>query len=199
VIAVFAKEPRPGTVKTRLAATLGAEAAAALHARLVHRTLATATRAFPGRVELWCAPDASGAFFAECESRFGVRLRTQQGQDLGVRMAHAFEDASRRGEALVLVGSDCAALEARDLREALELLRSHDAVVAPAEDGGYALIALKAPAPALFLDIAWSGPDVMATTRERAREAGLALAEMRTLWDVDRPEDVARLEREGLA
>jgi glycosyltransferase A (GT-A) superfamily protein (DUF2064 family) len=80
----------------------------------------------------------------------------------------------------------------------MALLARHDAVVAPAEDGGYVLIGLARPAPGLFEGIAWSGPDVMEATRERARHERLDLAEMRTFWDVDRPEDVARLEREQL-
>src|SRR5688500_18042778 len=78
-VAVFAKAPVPGTVKTRLAATLGAEGAADLHAQLAERALATAATAAIGRLELWCAPDPSHAFFRRCAERYGARLRAQRG------------------------------------------------------------------------------------------------------------------------
>jgi glycosyltransferase A (GT-A) superfamily protein (DUF2064 family) len=70
-----------------------------------------------------------------------------------------------------------------------------DAVLAPAEDGGYALIALRRVSPRLFADIDWGGPRVMAQTRERLAALGWRWRELPTLWDVDRPEDVARLRR----
>ena len=73
-IAVFAKAPVPGEVKTRLVATLGAEGAARLHERLVERALATALAARLGPVTLWCAPDQSHAFFRQCAARHGVEL-----------------------------------------------------------------------------------------------------------------------------
>jgi rSAM/selenodomain-associated transferase 1 len=196
-IAVFAKAPRPGHVKTRLTPAMSPGEAAALHESLVERALGTAVASALGPVELWCAPDAGHPFFPRCARRFGARLHVQQGQDLGARMAHAFEASHRAGRALVLIGSDCPALEPADLRDAAAALASHDAVFAPAEDGGYVLVALRAPAPALFEGIAWGGADVMQRTRERAAAAHLRLKELRTLWDVDRPEDWRRLEREG--
>jgi len=195
-IAVFARAPVPGRVKTRLARVIGNAAAAALHERLVLRTLATARAAAPGKVELWCAPDTSHPFLERCAQEFAATLRVQAEGDLGERMAHAF--AQHAGHPLVLIGSDCPALEARDLHDAICALASHDAVFAPAEDGGYVLVALERPAPGLFRDIAWGTAEVMQATRERARHAGIKLAELRTLWDVDRPEDLRRLAREAL-
>jgi rSAM/selenodomain-associated transferase 1 len=195
-VAVFARAPVPGRVKTRLARAIGDAAAAVLHERLVERAVATACAGGGGGVELWCAPDARHPFFERCAERFGVSLHVQCEGDLGARMAYAF--AQHAGQPLVLIGADCPALEPGDLRDAALALRSHDAVFAPAEDGGYVLVALARPAPVLFRDVAWGSADVMRTTREHARRAGLTLAELRTLWDVDRPEDLARLEREAL-
>jgi len=194
-VAVFARAPVPGRVKTRLAQAIGDTAAAALHERLVERALATACSARLGEIELWCAPDPDHAFFERCAGRFGAVLRAQPEGDLGARMAHVFAHLAAR--AVILIGSDCPALEPRDLREAAAALRTRDAVFAPAEDGGYVLVALARPMPALFRDVAWGSADVMRTTREHARRAGIDLAELRTLWDVDRPEDLARLEREA--
>lgn len=196
-VAVFAKAPVAGEVKTRLVPLLGAEGAARLHAALVRHALRTAAAA-GGKVALWCAPDARHPFFAQCAAEFGVALRVQQGADLGERMLRAFADAAARGEALVLIGADCPALDAGVLRAAAQALASHDAAIVPAEDGGYALIALRRPVPALFEGVPWGAGEVMALTRRRIAAAGLSCREFPALWDVDRPEDYARLRDSGL-
>ncbi len=199
VIVVFAKAPQPGAVKTRLIPLLGAEGAAALHLRLVKRALATARAAAFGRVELHCAPDAEDAFFRFCGSRYGAALAPQAAGDLGARMLAAFGTALAAHARVLLIGSDCPALSARDLRQAEQALREgHDAVLAPAEDGGYALIGLTRCDARLFEGIAWGGDGVMAETRARLAALGWRWRELETLWDVDRPEDYARLKDSGL-
>ena len=195
-IAVFAKAPVAGQVKTRLAPLLGLEGAAVLHARLVERALAEAAAAAVGPVELWCAPDPDHPFFADCARRHGARLRGQGAGDLGGRMARAFDTVHAEGGALVLVGSDCPALDRHALRDAAAALREVDAAIAPAEDGGYGLVALARPHAPLFDGIAWGTATVMAETRMRLARSGLAWRELARTWDVDRPEDYERLCRE---
>lgn len=174
-VLVFAREPRAGRVKTRLIPLLGEAGAARLHARLVRRALATARAARLGRVQLWTT-------------------RRQRGADLGARMLHAFRRGLRRAERVILIGADCPVLRARDLRAAARWLAGGaDAVFAPAEDGGYALIALRRVAPRLFEEIAWGGAQVMAQTRARLALLGWRWRELPEVWDVDRPEDVRRL------
>lgn len=174
-VLVFAREPRAGRVKTRLIPLLGPAGAARLHTRLVRRALATARAARLGRVERW-------------------GLRRQRGADLGARMLHAFRQGLRRAERVILIGADCPVLAARDLRRAARWLAGGaDAVFAPAEDGGYALIALRRVSPRLFEDIPWGGAQVMAQTRARLAALGWRWRELATVWDVDRPEDVRRL------
>src|SRR5689334_14734736 len=131
-IAVFAKAPVAGEVKTRLVPTLGADGAARLHERLVEHALETAIAARLGPVELWCAPDPAHPFFEGCAQRFGVALRRQRGADLGARMHDAF---AATGAPLLLIGSDCPALTPADLRACAAALGTHDAVFVPAEDG----------------------------------------------------------------
>jgi uncharacterized protein len=196
-IAVFAKAPVAGSVKTRLAGVLGDEGAARLHARLVRHALGTAFAAGVGRVDLWCAPDARDPFFAACARELGVRLHAQAGADLGERMHHAFEEAAARGEPLIVIGSDCPVLSAETLREAAKALHTRDAVFAPAEDGGYVMVGLARPRRRLFEDIAWGTDSVMQATRARLAECALDWKELATLWDVDRPEDLARLAQVG--
>lgn len=197
VVAVFAKAPQPGAVKTRLAGALGAQGAAELHERLVARALEVALASEVGPVQLWCAPDVIHPYFTSVGRRLGVALRRQEGADLGARMAFAFGDAFAAKRRCVLIGADCPALEPGDLREASAALADRDAAFAPAEDGGYVLVALARELP-IFEEMPWGGPHVMARTRERLRECGARWHELRTLWDVDRPEDLARLRRTGL-
>jgi hypothetical protein len=194
-IIVFARAPTPGAVKTRLIPQLGADGAAKLHARLVKQTLATARAASFARIELHGTPGINDPFFRFCAESFAVALQAQAGADLGARMLAAFESALATHPRALLVGSDCPALAARHLHEADRALRdgTADAVLVPCEDGGYALIGLKRVDAKLFEDIAWGSDRVMAETRVRLMQLGWRWRELETLWDVDRPEDYARL------
>jgi len=198
-IVVFAKAPHPGTVKTRLIPLLGEDGAAALHARFVTRTLSTARAAAIGTVDLFCAPGVDDAFLRFCGARYCVRLENQSGGNLGTRMLNAFERALASAGLVILIGTDCPALTAEHLREARRRLAAGaDAVFAPTEDGGYALIGLRRCDARLFDGVAWETPSVMAETRARLRTVGWHWEELEELWDVDRPEDYQRLLASGL-
>lgn len=192
---VFAKAPTPGEVKTRLVPALGETAATELHRQLVERTLRTAVAAQLGQVELCCTPGTNDAFFVACARQHGLPLRAQGEGDLGTRMARALELALAEGSPGVLIGCDCPALTPEYLREAAAALASgSDAVIGPAEDGGYVLIGLaRSPAAPLFEGIAWGEATVMQETRARLARLKRRWCELATLWDVDRPEDLSRL------
>jgi uncharacterized protein len=178
LIIVFARAPVLGQAKTRLIPRLGAWRAARLHARLTRHALRTAAAADCGPVEL---------YLTRPHSLFrGAAL--QRGRDLGERMHHAF---SKARQPVVLIGSDCPMLTAADLRRAARLLRGgYDAVLAPAEDGGYALIALRHPRREFFEGIDWGSGRVYAQTVQRL--AGYRWRALRRVWDLDRPEDLPR-------
>jgi rSAM/selenodomain-associated transferase 1 len=198
-VIVFARAPQPGRAKTRLVPCLGEWGAASLHRRLVRRTLRVAQAARCGPVELHGAPRARHGFFLRCARDFGAGLYAQRGGDLGQRMFNAIAAGLRRHRAVVLVGTDCPALEVRDLRRAARSLAGGcDAVIAPAEDGGYPLIGLRRASPRVFERIGWGGPDVFARTAEVLDGLGWRWRRLRTLWDVDRPEDLARLAASSL-
>ena len=197
-VVVLAKAPEPGLAKTRLIPALGAAGAAALQARLTRHALRTALAAAVGPVELCCTPAAGHPFFRACARDFAITLSQQIGADLGARMAHACARLLLRGP-VILIGSDCPALVPADLREAAQALGADcDAVIAPAEDGGYVLIGIGRPQPDLFHGIAWGTASVLAEQRARLAARGLRWRELRTLWDVDRPADLARLTEPGL-
>ena len=191
---IFAKAPVPGQVKTRLAGRWGPRGAAELYKKLLRRTLAIANAARLCPIELWAAPDARHGFFVACRRDYGLRLRRQSSGDLGQRMNHALTRTLNQGYPTVLIGSDGVSLGAAELRQAFQRLTTGaDAVLGPAADGGYVLIGLNQPAPALFRNLAWGTSTVLDATRRRLRRLGLNWAELPTGWDVDTPADVQRL------
>ena len=192
---VFARAPVPGRVKTRLVPLLGKEGAARLHAQMVEKALATARAAGFQEVDLYCAPGIESDFFVKMHKRYGVRLWAQGRGNLGDRMYRAL----RRHSCAILIGSDCPAIRPADLRAAARALADGaDAVLAPAEDGGYPLIGVRRAARQLFDGVDWGTPEVLEQTRRRLKTLRWRWRELRTLWDVDRPDDVARLKRSGL-
>lgn len=194
LIGVFARAPDPGQAKTRLIPRLGAEAAARLHAKLVRHAVETALASGVGPVELWRAPSVSQAFFRGLAAEHGLNLRIQSEGDLGERMAHAFRRMLGDAPGAILIGSDCPARAAQDLIEAREALaRGCDAVVGPVADGGYHLIALRRLELRLFAGVSWGTDRVLTQTRSRLTALGWRWHELPERWDIDRPEDLARL------
>ncbi len=191
---VFAKEPTAGTVKTRLAAAIGAQEAADLYRELVAVTLAHAVAARADAtvadIELWCAPDPDSAYFRELAAAANATRHRQPDGDLGARMAAALADALSRHAQVLLVGTDCPLLDAARLADAARSLAGHDAVLVPAEDGGYVLVGAKRPLP--FADVRWSTPHALADTVAGFARAGVRHALGAPLWDVDEPADLAR-------
>lgn len=200
-IAVFTKPPTPGLVKTRLVPALGAHGAAALHEYLLVRTLHMVSGA-GASASLWIAGNPADEALRACTDDFFLPAHRQTGDDLGQRMAAALRASLGAYRRVLLIGSDCPALTAAHLREAAAQL-DHDtpAVFIPAEDGGYVLVGvhvqsgahLDALLRAAFDDMPWSTEHVMRITRQRLTAERIRWAELPRLWDVDRPEDLARL------
>jgi hypothetical protein len=190
---IFVKAPRPGTVKTRLAQTLGAEAACAAYRRLVETLLSHlwTTR----NVEVRFTPDDA---FQEIAPwlRAGWKVSPQAGGDLGERLVRAFQDAFVAGaRRVVIIGSDCPDILKDDIEAAWASLKKNDVVLGPASDGGYWLIGLCAAAPSLFEGVPWSSAAVLQQTCHRARAAGLTVELLRELHDVDTIDDWQRFLR----
>lgn len=190
---VFAKAPWPGRAKTRLVPALGESGAAALAARLLWRAVQAAADAALGPLELCVAPDGAHPLLQALAATHGAALVPQGEGDLGARMHRALARALQRHPRALLFGTDVPALDAPVLRAAAQALDDHDAVFVPALDGGYALVGLTRPQPALFDAMSWSVPTVMDGTRARARAAGLRWAELPALADIDEPDDLRHL------
>ena len=192
-VIVMAKAPLPGFAKTRLISALGAQGAALLAERLLDTTVAQALAAALGPVDLCCAPDSQHAAFERHASSRGLVLSHQGDGDLGARMARALDRWLAQAGRALLIGTDAPSLDAAMLQRAAAALDNADAVFIPAHDGGYALVGLRRPAPSLFSGMVWSTPTVMAHTRERAAAAGLRLAELPAIADIDEPADLVHL------
>lgn len=190
MLLVFVRAPRPGTVKTRLAAEVGDGAALAVYRRLAEHTLAAARGMDEVRLRVHYTPADAGAEVAAWLGQ-GPRYLPQAEGTLGERMRAAFAEAFAEGAGrAAIVGSDLPGLSAGLLRRAFRLLDERDAVVGPARDGGYYLLGLRRPVDGVFDGIAWSTPEVLAATLRRLRRAGIEPALLEELADVDRAADL---------
>ena len=192
-IIVFAKAPVAGFAKTRLARVIGDDAAAALASRMLSETVAQAVAAAVGPVEICCAPDTSHAQFAIEQARHNISLTAQGDGDLGARMSRAFERALIGYHSAIIIGTDAPDLQAKHLQEAAKALTTHDAVFAPAHDGGYVMVGLSRAMPSLFEGVAWSTPEVMAQTREKLTALNASCFELPAFYDIDEASDLRHL------
>ncbi len=204
-LVIFAKAPIPGQVKTRLGPALTEDEAATLHGSFVLDTLER-TKAAAGTYKLSfdrvlaCAPSSTHVFFRIMEARHGVTLLDQEGDDLGARMRHAFDQLFARGyRQICLVGTDVPSLPLTHYRDAFAALTRHDLVLGPANDGGYYLIGMTRPHPALFENMPWSTDRVLALTQQKAAAEGLHTAILPTWNDVDTVEDLQALIEDCIA
>ncbi|MEJ7777939.1 MAG: TIGR04282 family arsenosugar biosynthesis glycosyltransferase [Sphingomicrobium sp.] len=188
-IMIFAKAPVPGNVKTRLIPALGEVGAARLAQQMLADTVVHAHAAGLALPELCATPNPDHPSWIG-HLPAGVRLSDQGAGDLGERLAAAAKRVIEGGERVLLIGTDCPALDGKRLAEAAGQLDHHDAVIHPALDGGYVLIGLTSFEPSIFRDIAWSSTTVAATTIARIGALGWSLYIGDTLRDIDDPSDL---------
>jgi len=181
-LAVFAKAPVPGAVKTRLQPILDAEQAARLAAAFVRDTLAKAA-VLDLPLTLYYAGSRA---LLEPLAPPSVRWIEQGDGNLGDRLA-------RVPAPCLILGTDSPHLPLASIRHALAAVPKYDVVLGPAEDGGYYFIGLRAPQPGLFHGIAWSTDEVLSQTRDKAQALGLTVHQTPLWYDLDTPEDLRRL------
>ena len=180
---IMVKNPIAGRTKTRLAAEVGDQRALRMYGELLRYTreqalgLDSITRYLHYSEHVDTHDDWSNRDFLKL---------VQVGEDLGARMAAAFDHAFVRGHnRVVIIGSDCPGLTTDILREALSALTTHELVIGPATDGGYYLLGMRHPHPELFRNMSWSTESVCEETLTRARVRGLSVKQLPTLTDVD--------------
>jgi uncharacterized protein len=188
VVAVFAKEPRPGRVKTRLAPSVSPEWAALVADAFLRDILDRLAEVNADKIVCYTPPD-SGSFFEWCRVCH-VALTPQAEGDLGCRMAAFFAEQFQAGAGpVVVVGSDSPTLPVRFIEQAFEFLENADVVLAPATDGGYCLVGCARQVPEIFRDIPWGTNTVLSTTVRQAVQNGYRLAMLPPWYDVDTWDD----------
>ena len=188
---IFVKDPVPGRVKTRLAAEIGDEAACQIYRACAELTLERLAGFHKEAVLCVDPPEAVGSIQRWLGS--GWMLRGQQGATLGERLAEATNQAFASGAArVVVVGTDSPWLAPEEVRQAFTELEQAELVLGPTDDGGYYLVGLAKPLPALFEDVAWSSPQVYAQTLAHARACGLRVRHLPRGYDIDYLRDVTR-------
>ncbi len=187
-VLLFAKAPRPGDVKTRLARDVGDAAAASAYRALGARVAAAVSAAFP--LTVWYEPAGAEA---EMRAWLGTRHRylPQPCGDLGDRLRVGFATHfARQSGPAVAIGADAPDVDAAVVGQAFERLAAADVVLGPALDGGYYLLGLNRPAPAIFAGVPWGTGGVLHETLAICQRERLRVACLRTLRDVDTIEDL---------
>lgn len=186
---IFLKFPQPGRVKTRLAAVVGNDVAAQLYEMWLG-TVLDSLQLLRGRVRLI-------GFFDGADLGMFSRWRSladdwwpQPACDLGGRLEQGFRLSFSRGSGPCLaVGSDCPELKATDVEQALQALRTHDAVFGPAQDGGYYLVGVRQDFSGFFHRIRWSSANTLADHFQRCRENNWSVSLLTMKRDIDTYED----------
>ena len=192
---IVAKQPLAGRSKTRLGATLGHQQATALYRAFSADTFRLAQSVPHTRVAIAAWPPEAVPYF-QALLPADTLIFGQQGESFGERLLHAFATTFAHGsERTVLIGTDSPSLPRSIIEEAFSLLQQpqHDVVLGPCTDGGWYLMGLKQPHPALFERIDWSTEKVHQQTCTRAAEANLHLIEVPAWYDIDTEADLDRL------
>lgn len=187
LLLIFVKHPEPGKVKTRLAASIGHVKAVEIYQELLSYTLKITQPLPVSKVVYYGNTIPSQDLWSEA----GLTRKLQEGEDLGVRMEEAFSWGFSHGfQRIVIIGSDCAKLTTEILGKAFTTLSSQQAVIGPAEDGGYYLLGMNTLVSGIFSDKHWSTDTVFAATIRDLELADATYSLLPTLSDIDTLEDI---------
>jgi rSAM/selenodomain-associated transferase 1 len=186
-VLIFAKAPRRGRVKTRLALEIGKDAALQVYREMGKRIVDGLRGSFS--ITVYFDPPEAEAEIQEWLGDVGCRPQTDG--DLGDRMSAAIDEhfALKPGQPLVVIGADAPDVDAGVIKSAKRALKEHPVVIGPSVDGGYYLIGLRAPVPELFQEIPWSSDKVFLRTLEKCRALGIRPDILQILRDVDTAAD----------
>lgn len=185
LLLVFAKTPVLGTVKTRLAKTVGNQNALIIYTHLLRKTNQILEN-LPHEVVIFFNGNNPELLQANFPT---FVLKEQNGSDLGERMSHAFQWGFNQGyKNIVIVGTDLWDFDTTLINHAFHLLKTNDCVIGPSKDGGYYLLGKKETIVELFQNKKWSSSSVLAATLEDLKKYKVVLLQEKT--DIDTYEDV---------
>ena len=197
-IIIFAKEPVPGKVKTRLIPALGGNNAARLYEQMFEHVINTIVASQLAEAYLYVTPESNRQYFQKRASCKDLQIRIQQGKDLGQKMFNALNETLNHYKRAVLIGTDCPFLDAAHLHQAIAALAINQAnnntmVFTPALDGGYVLVGASKICREVFDTIDWGTARVMSQTRTAMKNKQIQWQELDSLQDIDRPEYLSSL------
>jgi len=195
---LFAKEPQPGRVKTRLIPKLGEQGACDLYRNMLLLQLERFNKFPDCSFSLHISPDKSSAFATDLKQRYGIKIEQQYGDGLGERMFQSLSQVLKYHHKAILFGADCPFIDESVMQAAIEALEQVSLVFVPAEDGGYMLIGARQIDPTVFNHIDWSTEQVMQQTRQQIERLSWSYKELSPLADIDRVEDLALLKNTPL-
>lgn len=185
-IIIFQKNAELGKVKTRLAATIGDQAAYEAYDLLVQFTHKTVSKSLFSKIIFF------SNYLQKNLSQYpkDYRFELQSGAGLGEKMSNSFKQLFEENyDRLVIIGTDCAEITSELISEAFEKLEENEVVIGPAHDGGYYLLGMRSFIPGLFEGIPWSTNQVSTLTKEYLTHREISFALLPTLSDVDYEED----------
>lgn len=184
LVIVFVKNIKLGTVKTRLAKTIGDYGAFEVYSELVKIT-EKATKALDFDKRIYFSN-------AVVDTKWQNEFKTvQHGVDLGERMLNAFKEGFEAGyKKIVLIGSDLPDINSTHIKNGLEALNASEVVFGPAEDGGYYLIGMSKMNTSIFINKPWSQPNLLEETLQELHNSNVTFSILDTLNDIDTYEDL---------
>ncbi len=192
-IALMAKAPVLGQVKTRLAAELGQPQALKAYQAMLRQAAHTLQQLKECERQLFAALDSHHPYLQNLAAAHNLLLQPQPPGDLGERMLAIVQMLLTEHPWAILIGADCPAMDAAYLRHAIAALQQgSEVVLGPSEDGGYVLIGMTRVHAVLFHDMPWSTPQVLPQTLDRIARRGLTATCLEPLWDVDEAGDYWR-------
>lgn len=187
LLLIFAKQARKGKVKTRLARTIGDDKALAIYNFLLQHSAYETSKVKADRWVIYSPDIEEGDAF---DARYFSKFKQSRG-DLGQRMLQAFQDGFAAGyQQVILIGSDIYELQTAVIERAFGVLNEHDVVFGPARDGGYYLVGMHQPIPAIFLNKTWSHAQVLEEALSTLKQLNYSYALVDELNDIDEEKDL---------
>lgn len=192
---LFAKQPVAGEVKTRMQPQYSLEQAANIAQYFIEASVANAVIHWAGPVSIYASPDTSHPIFSKLAMQYDLKLYSQQGNDLGLRMHAAIEDGIKRHGAAAVMGCDLPHCPQSVFENAFSLMSNKQAVLGPTRDGGYYFLGLTESHAALFTAIEWGTDKVLADTLSRAASLQIDIALLLTMQDIDTATELLEVAR----
>jgi len=191
---IFTRNPEPGKTKTRLMPEVGINGAYEIHLQLLKFTLALTAKISDIEFQLHYTSHFNNQLLLKLAKKNNLTTHLQTGNDLGERMYYASLECLKNYSYCIIIGTDCPDISKQYLLDAKHYLNfGYDAVIGPAQDGGYVLIGMKNANKKIFENITWGKNNVLIDTLNNFEKLNFKYKKLSTLHDIDTKEDLKYL------